>query len=71
MDLIRELCLTLSMILKEGLYDLGFLSRARLEPHAVMEDETWILRGVIRMVDVCFSRAIMGNSTIVGGLQSC
>ncbi len=69
MYLIRQLCITLSSILEEGLYDLGFLSRARFEAHTVVEDETWILVGVIAMPDVRCSSAIMGD--IDGSLQSC
>ena len=69
MYLIRQLCITLSSILKERLYDLGFLSRSGFKAHTVMEDETRILVGVVRMADVRVSNSIM--SDIDGGLQSC
>ena len=52
MYLFRKLCITLGSILKEGLYDRGFLSRSRLKAHAVVEDETWILVRVVLAVDV-------------------
>ena len=69
MYLIRQGCITLRSILKEGLYDLGFLSRSRFEAHTVVKDETWILIGVVLAGDIGFSRAIMSN--INGRLQSC
>ena len=68
MYLFRKLCITLGSILKEGLYDLGFLSRSRFEAHTVVEDETWIFVRVVLVADVRFSNAIM--SDINGGLQS-
>ena len=68
MHLIRQGCFTLSSTLKEGLYDLGFPSRSRFETHTVVEDETWILIGVVLAGDVSCSSAIM--SDINGRLQS-
>jgi hypothetical protein len=68
MHLIRKLCITLGSILKEGLHDRGFLSRARLKAHTVVENETWILVRVVLVADVRFSNAIV--SDINGGLQS-
>ena len=68
MYLFRKVCLTLSTILKESLYDLEFLIRSRFKAHTVMEDETWIfVRGVLE-VDVRISNAIM--SDINASLQS-
>jgi hypothetical protein len=61
MDLIRQLCMTLSPTLKEGLYDVGFLGRSRFKAHTVVEDETWILVGVVLVADVRFSSAIMSD----------
>ena len=69
MYLIWQRCIMLSSILKEGLYDPGFLSTAGFKAHTVMEDETWILVRVVRMADVCCPSSIM--SDIDGGLQSC
>ena len=69
MYLIGQRCITLSSILKEGLDDLGFLCRSGFKTHAVVEDETWILVGIVLVGDVCFSSAIV--SDIDGGLQSC
>jgi hypothetical protein len=66
MYLVRKLCITLGSVLKEGLYDLGFLSRSRFKAHTVVEDETWILVRVVLVVDVRFSNSIM--SDIYGGL---
>jgi len=68
MYLIRQLCITLRSILKKRLYDLGFLSRAGFKAHTVMEDETRVLLGVVRVADIRFSSSIM--SDIDGGLQS-
>jgi hypothetical protein len=68
MYLFRKLCITLGSILKEGLYDCGFLSRSRFKAHAVVEDETWILVRAVLAVDVRFSNVIM--SDINGGLQT-
>ena len=68
MYLIREFCITFGSISKEGPYDLGFFNRSRFKAHAVVEDETWILDGVILMGDDRTTNAIMGD--INGGLQS-
>ena len=68
MYLIGQPCLTRSSLLKEGLYDLGFVIRSRLKAHTVVEDETWILVGIVLVGDISLSRSIM--SDIDGGLQS-
>jgi hypothetical protein len=68
MYLFRKLCRTLGSILKEGLYNRGFLSRSRFKAHAVVEDETWILVRAVLVVDVRCPNAIM--SDINGGLQT-
>ena len=70
MYLFRKLCITLGSILKEGLYDRGFLSRSRLKAHAVVEDETWILVRVVLAVDVRFSNVIMSNINHDVGLHT-
>ena len=57
-------------ILKEGLYDRGFLSRSRLKAHAVGEDETWILVRVVLAVDVRFSNVIMSDINHDVGLHT-
>jgi hypothetical protein len=64
MYLIRKLCITLGSILKEGLYDRGFLSRSRLKAHAVVEDKTWISVRVVLAADVRFSNSIMSNINV-------
>ena len=70
MYLFRKLCITLGSILKEGLYDRGFLSRSRLKAHAVGEDETWILVRVVLAVDVRFSNVIMSDINHDVGLHT-
>jgi hypothetical protein len=54
--------------LKEGLNNLGFVSRSGFETHTVVEDETWIFVREVLVADVRFSEANM--SDINGGLQS-
>ena len=68
MYLLWKLCITLSSLSKEGLYNRGFLSRTRFKAHTVVEDETRILVRKVLMADVRFSNAIM--SDINGGLQT-
>ena len=68
MYLVRKLCITLGSISKEGLYDLGFLSRPGFKAHTVVEDKTRIFVRVVLVGDVRFSNTIM--SDINGGLQS-
>jgi hypothetical protein len=61
MYLSRQGCITLSSILNEGLYNLGFPSRSRFEAHTVVEGETWILIGAVLAGDVGFSSTIMSD----------
>ena len=68
MYLIRKLCITLRSTLKEGLYNLSFLSRTRFKAHTVVEDETWISVRVVLAADVRFSNSIMSNINV--GLQT-
>ena len=64
MYLFRKLCITLRSILKERLYDRGFLIRSRLKAHAVVEDETRILVRVVLAVDVRLSNSIMSDINV-------
>ena len=68
MYLVCKFSIMLGSILKEGLYNLGFLSRPSFKAHTVMEDKMQIFVRVVLIADVCFSNTIMSN--INGGLQS-
>ena len=68
MYLFRKFGTTLSSLSKEGLYDRGCLGRTRFKALTVVEDEAWIFVGVVLVVDVRFSNAII--SDINGDLQS-
>ena len=59
MYLIWKLCITLRSLLKEGLYDRGFLSRSRFKAHTVVEYEMRIFVRVVLEVDVRSSSATM------------
>ena len=69
---IQKLCIIFGSILKEGLYDHGFLSRSRFKTHTVMEDEISILVRVVLMAEVHSSNVIsyMIMSNINASLQS-
>ena len=68
MYLFRKLCIKLGSLSKEGLYDLGSLSRFRFKAHTVVKDETWIFVRMVLAADVSSSNTIISN--INGGLQS-
>ena len=49
---IRKLCITFGSISKEGSYDLKLLIRSRFKALTVVEDEIWILVGIVPVTDV-------------------
>ena len=67
MYLIRKICTTLGSCSNEGLHDPGFLSISRFKAYNVVEDETWILVGVVLVAGDRFPKAIISD---VRGLQS-
>ena len=61
---IRKFCITFGSTLKEGLYDLSFLSRTGFKAHTVVEDETWISVRAVLAAYVRLSNSIMSDINV-------